>query len=714
MGENDGIQRSDGVKHEADPAPTVYPSPVRLLLLVVASIFSVEIFYMLFLHKLVALSPLHEALLDAFTLALLVAPALYFFIYRPFIIHIEEHRSAEEALKESESRFRQIFQQVTDYSLVLEPVKHGPPIIVDVSDSGFEIHGYTRDEMLGKPITFLDTDGGLMADETKIPARMEALAAGKEVRFEAEHRRKDGSTFIVEVSTKMIAGGKKPLIFSVERDITARKKAEEALRESEEQFRGIFDYSKVGVNVLNADYKYIKVNKAFCDMIGYSEKELLAHDFKGITHPDDVEANIKLSNKLRAGNIDFFHLEKRYIHKNGGIIWGDLTVSSVRKEDGALLYVVAIVQDMTDRKKAEQALVVAKEKAEEATRLKDKFVSLVSHDLKTPLTSMIGFLKLVRHDNAEPINEGAKLILDRGIESGKQMVSLIEDLLTISRFKTGQLKLRKQFFDAKYLGLKMVTDYSHVAAQKGIEIKSTIPDNTRIFGDKTLLTEAIQNLVTNAIKFCKSGDRITISTSTAAGAPATICVSDTGPGIQAGLLENIFDYDKKTSTTGTAGEIGTGFGLPLVKDIIELHGGELGVNCPPGEGCIFSLRLPHVTPKILLVDDDKNFRILQMENLRGMNADIIEAENGEEALTMMAGIRPHLIITDIKMPIMDGLELLKLVRGNSHTKDIPMIVVSGEYGMEIRDAVFNLGADDFVTKKIDPVDFIPRVRRFIG
>lgn len=667
---------------------------------------------MLFLHNALAASPLWEAVLDASTLSLLVTPALYFFIYRPFIIHIEEHSKVEEALKESETRFRQIFQQATDYILVLEPVENGPPIIVDVSDSGFEIHGYTREELLGKPITFLDTDKMLIIDKSIIAARIEALAAGKEVRFEAEHRRKDGNTFIVEVSLKMIVTGRKPLIFSVERDITQRKKAEEALRDSEEQFRSIFDYSKVGVNVLDTDYKYSRVNRAFCDMVGYSENELLAHDFKGITHPDDIESNLKLAKKLRAGEIDFFHLEKRYIHKNGETIWGDLTVSSVRKEGGTLRYVIAIIQDMTERKKAEQALIVAKEKAEEATRLKDKFVSLVSHDLKTPLTSMIGFLKLVRHDNAEPLNEGAKLILDRGIESGKQMVGLIDDLLTISRFKTGQLKLNRQFFDARYLGIKMVADYSHLAAQKGIEVENSIPDNSRIYGDKTLLTEAIQNLVTNAIKFCKSGDRITISL--ADGTPSTICVRDTGPGIQSELLKNVFDYDKKTSTTGTAGEIGTGFGLPLVKDILELHGGELKVDCPPGKGCLFSLRLPQVNPKILLVDDDRNFRYLQMEHLRVMKADIIEAENGEEAVVMMAGIRPHLIITDIKMPIMDGLELLKIVRGNSHTKDIPVIVVSGEYGMEIRDTVFKLGADDFVTKKIDKIDFLPRVRRFIG
>ncbi|MBI5637932.1 MAG: PAS domain S-box protein [Nitrospinae bacterium] len=581
MREKDDVRQSAGIKRGAESAGPVYPSPARLLFLVVTSIFSVEIAYMLFLHRFLPLSPFQEALLDASTLVLLVTPALYFFIYRPFVIHIEEH-----------------------------------------------------------------------------------------------------------------------------------KKSGEALRGSEEQFRGIFDYSKVGVNVLGPDYKYMKVNRAFCDMIGYSEKELLAHDFKGITHPGDIEPNLVLSKKLRAGEIDFFHLEKRYIHKNGGIVWGDLTASSVRAEDGTLRYVIAIIQDITERKEAEQALLEAKEKAEEATRLKDKFVALVSHDLKTPLTSMIGFLKLVRHDGAEPLNEGAKLILDRGIESGRQMVSLIDDLLTISRFKTGQLKLNKQFFDARYLGAKMAADYSHLARQKGIKMENAIPENSRIYGDKTLLAEAVQNLVTNAIKFCSSGDRITISL--AAESPSTVCVRDTGPGIQPDLLKHIFDYDKKTSTPGTAGEIGTGFGLPLVKDIIELHGGDLEVDCTPGNGCLFCLKLPHVSPKILLVDDDRNFRYLQILLLKDMNATIIEAENGEEALDMMAAVRPHLIITDIKMPVMDGLELLRNVKGRPDMADIPVIAVSGEFGMEIRDTVFKLGADDFITKKIDKVDFLPRVRRFIG
>ncbi len=684
----------------------VYPSPIRVLLLISVTIFSAEIFYMLFLDKLIPFPPLQNALVDATTLVLLVTPALYFLLYRPFIIHIEEHRKAEKALQESESRFKQIFQQVTDYILVLEPAKDSPPIIVDASEAGFQKHGYTRAELLGKPITFLD------AGANQAPERLQAMETGKELRFEGIYRRKDGSTFIAEISTKLVVSGGKPLIFAVERDITTRKEAEEALRESEEQFRGIFDYSKVGVTVLDSNYKYLRVNRAFCDMIGYSERELLAHDFQGITHPDDVDANIRLSEKLRAGEIDFFHLEKRYIHKNGNIVWGDLTVSSVRREDRTLRYVVAIIQDMTERKQAEQALLEAKEKAEEATRLKDKFVSLVSHDLKTPLTSMLGFLKLVRHDTAAPLNDGAQLILDRGIDCGKQMLSIINDLLTISRFKTGHLKLDKTFFDARYIGAKMAADFSLHARQKGIEIENAIPPNSRIYADKTLLTEAVQNLVTNSIKFCKAGDRITVSL--ADGYPSTICVRDTGPGIRPELMPYLFDYDKKTSTTGTAGETGTGFGLPLVKDIVELHEGELLVDCPLGKGCFFSLKLPCVTPKILLVDDDRNFRYLLIEHLKEMNATLIEADNGEEALTMIATVRPDLIITDIKMPVMDGLELLKALKNMPYLKDIPVIAVSGEFGMEIRDTVFKLGANDFITRKFDKNDLLPRVRRFIG
>ena len=816
------------------PKNTVYPSPIRLLFLVVVSIFSVEITYMLFLHKGLALSPLGEALLDASTLALLVAPALYFLVYRPFVKHIEElrkaeetlrksgelfkcifdyskvgvnilgsdykyimvsksfcevvgysedellahdfkgithpddigpnlilskklrageidffhmekryvHKSrgivwgdltvsavrtgdgklqyaiaiiqditerklAEEALKESEVRFRQIFQQTTDYVLVLEPRIDAPPVIVDASDSAFAKHGFTRDELIGKPITFLDSE------ENKMPGRMLALESGKESRFEVTHRRKDGSTFIADVSAQMISLGGKSLVFTVERDVTEQKQAEMKLHLSEEQFRSAFDDAAVGMVMSSLDARIFRVNRAMCGMLGYSEAEMVRKTIGEISHGDDMGVNAEFQKRLLAGEIDSFQMDKRYIHKDGHTVWGHLNVSLVRDLENQPSHCIAQVQDISTRKQAERELLQAKETAEEATRLKDKFVSLVSHDLKSPLASMIGFLNLVRHDDAEPLNDGAKLIVDRAMESGKQMVGLIDDLLTISRFKTGHLKMDFQFFDAKFLGVKMVTGHMYTAQKKGIEIRNALPENSRIYSDKVLLTEALKNLITNAIKFCANGDTVTISL--ADDSPSTIRVADTGPGIAPEALKNIFRYEAKTSTPGTAGEIGTGLGLPMIKEIMTLLGGEIMVESAVGKGSRFSLVLPHVRPIVLLVDDDQSFRQLLKSILGKMDIDIIEAENGKEALEIISAQTPHLIISDIEMPVMGGLELLEKLKGdNSDARLIPVIIVSGKYGMEIKDTVFRMGADDFSAKVLEADDFIPRVRRFIG
>ncbi len=497
-------------------------------------------------------------------------------------------------------------------------------------------------------------------------------------------------------------------------DITAIKKAEDNLRASEQRFRAVAQSASDAIISINGAEEIIHWNKGAEKMFGHAESEALGKPVGLLIPRRYAEAHRQGLARAAAGG-PFRLIGKTValegLRKDGAEF--PLELSLAAWDEGGETYFSAIIRDITERKAAEEKLKTAKEAAEEANKLKDKFLSLVSHDLKTPLASMIGFLKLVRHDYAEPLNDGAKMILDRAVDSGEAMVHLIDDLLTISRFSTGQLKLNRQFFDAEYLGVIMAGNYSHMARQKGIEIESLIPSYSRIYADKTLLAEALGNLVTNAIKFCKSGDHIAISL--AGGDAPAICVRDTGPGIQPKLLNDLFRFDKKTSTIGTAGETGTGFGLPLVKNIMELHGGNLELNSEPGKGCLFCLKLPYVRPKILLVDDDKNSRLLQMLQLMEMKADIIEAENGEDALNTMASIRPDLVITDIQMPVMDGLELLKRIKSAPETRDIPVIVQSGEFGMEIRDTIFKFGGDDFVTKnKTDKVDFFPRVRRFIG
>jgi len=379
---------------------------------------------------------------------------------------------------------------------------------------------------------------------------------------------------------------------------------------------------------------------------------------------------------------------------------------------GSKTYIYTIERDITERKRAEEDIVKAKEDAEDATKLKDKFVSLVSHDLKSPLTSMLGFMKLIEAETVEPLNEGMKLILEKAIESGGRMSTLIDDLLNMSRLKTGHLKVDMKFYDASLIGARMIADYSYMAGTKDVELRNEIPKHSRIYADKTLLTEAIQNLVTNAIKFSEKGDCVTICL--ADDDRSTICVKDTGLGMKPPLIEKIFQYGDRISSLGTAGETGTGLGLPLAKEIIEIQGGKLTVESEFGKGTLFKVKMAKVQPRILLVDDDSHFRIMQMKSLVRLGVEIIEAENGKEAMEIIDNSMPHLLITDIQMPIMDGLELLSILKNNERTQNLPVIVVSGVHGMEIREDIFSRGAEDFVTKDSGIEDFIPRVRRFIS
>ncbi len=372
----------------------------------------------------------------------------------------------------------------------------------------------------------------------------------------------------------------------------------------------------------------------------------------------------------------------------------------------------SLVKEIKERKKTEVLLVKAKEHAENATKLKDKFVSFVSHDLKSPLTVVQGFLKMIRLEVFALSSDRVKAMIDAAIKSSDEMMALIENLLSISRLKTGVLTPQYEFLSLALIGSRTVADFKSLADGKGIDLRLEITDGGRIYADETLFTQAVQNIVANAIKFCGAGDTITICTPPEE--QATLCVKDTGPGIGEDVIEKVFQYGSNVSTTGTAGETGTGLGLPYTKEIMEAHNGSVTIESKMGQGSLFSLKVPHVRPKILVVDDNSSFRMVQKQFMSYLGVDIVEAVNGKEALELIENMEFHLLITDIEMPEMDGLELLKTIKASIKTKSLPVIVITGKYGMEIREKVFQLGADDFLTKPLDNEDFIPRVRRFIS
>ncbi|MBI5185028.1 MAG: response regulator [Nitrospinae bacterium] len=486
-----------------------------------------------------------------------------------------------------------------------------------------------------------------------------------------------------------------------------RIQAEEKLKAAREHAQRLIDSSLDMIISADKDRNVVEFNRAAQEIFGYTKEEVLGKNV-GMLYADPSEG---LEIKKMLEQTGRFAGEITNKRKNGEIFPSFISATILKNPDGTLHGIMGVSRDITDLKKAQEALRNAKEKAEEATRLKDKFVSLVAHDLRDPLGTMLTSLNLVRLKLVEDVDKEQENILDISIRSGERMLQLIKELLSVSRFKTGKISSKLAFIDAYLLGLKILVNFSYLASQKRITLENRIPVRTRIHADEALIYEVLQNLVSNAVKFCKEGDRITLFVPQ--GERSTIAVSDTGVGIEAGRLEAIFRYEEKTSTRGTSGELGTGLGLPLCRDIMEVHGGALTVESAKGEGSVFMAKLPYVRPRVLIVEDSQMTRRLIKEILKSEDVEILEAENGQAALDVLKKNIPHLIIMDIMMPVMDGFEFLKRLRSEYKAEPVPVIVTTTDTNPETIDKAFRFGADDFVAKPLAQEDLLPRIRKIL-
>lgn len=488
--------------------------------------------------------------------------------------------------------------------------------------------------------------------------------------------------------------------------VMARKKAEDTVR----QLSSVVEQTADAVVITGRDGHIQYVNPAFSRLTGFTAQEVYGYTpaiLKSGYHSSEFYKN--LWDTVLSG--DTFHAEVHNRAKDGHVYIEEKSITPIKDTRGEITHFVSTGRDITNRKHAEEELRAAKENAEEATRLKDKFVSLVSHDLRGPLATMIGFLKLAVDDTDVPLSRDTAKRINIAIDSAGKMNNLIEELLSISRLKTGKIQTKFHFLDANYLAIKIMVAFGPMAEAKGITLENHIPEKHRLFADPTLFHQVLQNLVSNAIKFCRKGDRIRLYIPS--GKPSTIAVGDTGVGIEPARSVRLFNYEEKTSTIGTAGENGTGLGLPLSRDIMVAHGGDLRVESEPGKGATFYAALPDVRPTLLLVEDDAFSQKTIIKMLAPLNVTINTAVNGKEGLAAVHTQHPHVIISDLMMPEMDGYELIKELKTDEATKEIPVIVLTSA-GLEEREKVFMLGADDFVIKPATDAELLPRIRRFIG
>jgi two-component system CheB/CheR fusion protein len=476
-----------------------------------------------------------------------------------------------------------------------------------------------------------------------------------------------------------------------------RARAVEALRLSEEQARRtLIEQMVAGVAECDATGKYTLVNQRYCDIVGYSNAELLGMRMEDITSPKDWPHNAELHRRLFENGESFF-IENRYRRKDGSEIWTSSHVSPIRNAQGDVEESVAIVIDITSRKLAdderEQLLEqerVARAEAQAANQSKDEFLAVVSHELRSPLNSILGYTRLLRSEttNAAQIQQMVDIIE----RNGRIQLQLIEDLLDVARIITGKLNLEVQPVDL----INVITgalDVVRPSAQaKRVELRANLDPNAgQITGDPDRLQQVVWNLLTNSIKFTEEGGRIEIILKREAPYIA-IVVSDTGKGIEPEFLPHIFDRFRQADMSSMRRAGGLGLGLSLVKQLVELHGGTVDAqSAGAGQGATFTILLPpravyvappierpHLTPstvvgpeslagvRALIVDDEEEVRSMLILTLQSYGAEARAMASGKEALEALARQTPEehfdVLICDIAMPDEDGYTVMRKMR----------------------------------------------------
>jgi PAS domain S-box-containing protein len=524
-------------------------------------------------------------------------------------------------------------------------------------------------------------------------------------------------------------------------DVTERRRVEEELRRSEEEIRSLFDLSAIGMVQVSPEGRYLRVNRKFCQIVGYSEQELLQLTLHELTHPDDRERSAAVLTASFAGDPEEYSIEKRYLRKDGATIWVLINWTVVPSPEGYPLRTVANIQDITARKRAEaerEELLLreraAREAAEAATRSKDEFLAVVSHELRSPLNAILGYAALLRYGNldAQDVKQAIEVIE----RSGRAQAQLIDDLLDTARIISGKLRLAVGPVDLVSVIEEAVKTIHPAAEAKGVSLRATLPPEIgQITGDPARLQQVVWNLLSNAVKFTPQGGLVEAQLERV-DPHIRITVSDTGKGLTPDFLPYIFDRFYQSDASSARRHGGLGLGLALVKYLVELHGGTIeATSAGEGQGATFKVTLPVravATPigeaedapitvksseelagvRALVVDDERDARELLKSALKHFGADVIAVNSAAEAYTLITATppeeRPEVMVTDIGMPDEDGYSLIRRVREweRAHSAYIPAVALTAYGRVEDRMLALKAGFQMHIAKPVDPDELV--------
>jgi PAS domain S-box-containing protein len=510
-------------------------------------------------------------------------------------------------------------------------------------------------------------------------------------------------------------------------EVVERQRATSALRDSQQRLRNILDHTPIGVAYTDTTGRIREANPKLRQMLGTEGPRVAATFIADLIHPDDRHAEAEARQRLLAGDVPMSRSRLRYLTVDGRTLWAQVGVSVLRDSNGIAKRMVWVVEDITEHLALEESKR-AREGAEAANRAKSEFLSRMSHELRTPLNAMLGFSQLLELDRRQPLAPHQSEWTTQIRQAGWHLLHMINDTLDLARIESGHIEVDTRPLDLGELVAEVVALLARNAEERGIGIDVRLFEGaSAVRGDRTRVKQVLTNLLSNAIKYNVDGGRVLISSHATARDMVALEISDTGEGMDATQLAQLFQPFNRLGRESGPVE-GTGIGLVISLRLAELMGGTLRARSNRGGGSTFTLELPRVVapPQPLPDGDDDDLpdatyhqRIVHYIEDNETNAEVMRgimalrpqvklevSALGLDGLAAIRQSRPSLILLDMHLPDIDGLELLRHLQSDPGTSDIPVIVVSADANGARIDEAIAAGATHYLTKPVNVAQFL--------
>jgi PAS domain S-box-containing protein len=635
-------------------------------------------------------------------------------------LSIESKRAYDDVHVEK-AYFEQLFEGSPE-TIVLTS-NHGK--LIKVNSEFKKLFGYAPEEAIGNYIDELIVPNNYMKEARSISRK---VAKGEKIQVETMRQHKDGNQILVSVmGTPIVIGSKQVGVYGIYRNITDRKKADIALRESEEKLRNILYSSPDAITVSDLRGYITECNQAALNIFECDDdSELIGINANQFVIPEMRRRGIEsIKTVLRNGSIK--NIEFEIITKKGKLVFVDLSASLIRDANDKPIGIATITQDISEQKAYERNLEEAKEKAEESDRLKSAFLANMSHEIRTPMNAILGFSELLRSDDIakEVRDEYTKIIHNKGNE----LMLIINDIIDISKIEAGDVKIMKSDLAVNDFLKQM---YQHYNREKSlmnkdhIQFRLHIPEmgNPTVHTDPARLKQVLYNLINNALKFTLEGF-IEIGY-TYQDPNLEFYVRDTGIGVTREKQQIIFDRFRQVDESLNSQFGGTGLGLAISRNLVNLLGGEMRIESEEQQGSTFYFTLPMLENnamdlpvkevkyssgkktrkimdltgrKILIAEDDSANYLFIETFLKQTNADILWARDGKEALEIFKAVPSlDMILMDLKMPDINGIDATRTIR--KLNQKIPVIAITAYAFADDKENSIKAGCNAYLAKPV--------------